>query len=393
MKKKIMFRTGYLGLGAIEQLSFDLVMALKDDYEIILAIENHKNNSLVKELPEEIKYFYLKSEEFENKLAKIKDKKNNLLYKLLYNYYLKKEKNICLESINKYIEENGNVDLFIDYDGMAVKYAEKIKIKKKIVWQHTALSKEKNLNRLKKRLDKYDKVVLICDEMKEGYIQAFPELKEKFIRLYNFLDLERIERMSQDDSELSDDDKKKIQEKYCIKVARLDFPKDFITVIEAFKILKDKEIKEKLYIIGEGEQRKDLEGKIKEMGLENQVYLLGRKNNPYIWLKNADLFIHSSKREGFPAVLLEAMACKKMIISSDCPTGPREILENGISGELYKVGDIKALSEKIEKYLSNPSLQENYLINSQRRIKQFEKEKVLKEYKEFLKKYGEVNGE
>ena len=153
--KKIMFRTGYLGLGAIEQLAYDIVIGLSEKYEIILAIENHKNNSLVEKLPKNIKYFYLKSEKFEQKLDEVKNKKENFFYKLLYNLYLKNEKKICLNSINEYVLKNGEFDLFIDYDGMAMKYAEKININKKIVWQHTALSKEKNLLRMKKRLAKY----------------------------------------------------------------------------------------------------------------------------------------------------------------------------------------------------------------------------------------------
>ena len=384
--KKIMFRTGYLGLGAIEQLAYDIVIGLSEKYEIILAIENHKNNSLVEKLPKNIKYFYLKSEKFEQKLDEVKNKKENFFYKLLYNLYLKNEKKICLNSINEYVLKNGEFDLFIDYDGMAMKYAEKININKKIVWQHTALSKEKNLLRMKKRLAKYDKVILICDEMKNMYVEFFPELKNKFERLYNFLDLKRIEKMKEDKTELSLEDKKMIKEKYCIKVARLDFPKDFDTLIEAFNILNGKNITEKLYIIGEGEQRKDITKKIKELRLEEQVFLLGKKSNPYIWMKNADIFVHSSKREGFPAVLLEAMACEKMVISSECPTGPKEILENGKDGELYPVGSSKVLAQKLEEYLLKPMLKEKYIFNANNRINDFEKNKILREYKEFIDK-------
>ena len=222
--------------------------------------------------------------------------------------------------------------------------------------------------------------------MKNMYVEFFPELKNKFERLYNFLDLKRIEKMKEDKTELSLEDKKMIKEKYCIKVARLDFPKDFDTLIEAFNILNGKNITEKLYIIGEGEQRKDITKKIKELRLEEQVFLLGKKSNPYIWMKNADIFVHSSKREGFPAVLLEAMACEKMVISSECPTGPKEILENGKDGELYPVGSSKVLAQKLEEYLLKPMLKEKYIFNANSRINDFEKNKILREYKEFIDK-------
>lgn len=382
--KKILIRTGYLGLGAIEQLAFDIVTGLKDKFDITLAIENHTNNSLVEKLPKEIKYFYLKSEDFEKKIRATREKKKNICYKLLYNILLKKEKKICCETINKYIEENGKFDLFVDYDGMAYKYAEKINIDKKVVWQHTSLYKNKE--RVGKRLAKYDKIVLLCDDMKKDYEKNFPNLKERLYRIYNFLDFERIERLKINDSELTENEKKMIKENYCVTVARLDYPKDFDTLINAFEILKNKDINEKLYIIGDGEQRKDIEKKLKDKKLEDKIFLLGKKKNPYIWIQNADIFVHSSKREGFPAVLLEALACNKMIISSDCMTGPKEILVNGKNGELFKVGDYQKLAELLEKYLLNPVEKEKYIMNSKIRIKDFEKEKILNEYYTFFEK-------
>lgn len=380
--KRILLRTGYLGLGAIEQLTFDIVNGLKDKFEIVLAIENHYNNSLVEKLPKEIKYFYLKTEEFENKIKNAGHRKRNFFYKILYNYLLKKEKQVCCKSINNYIEKNGDFNLFVDYDGMAYKYAEKIKINKKVIWQHTSLYKNKK--RVEKRLDKYDRIVLLCDDMKADYSKKFPKLKDKFFRIYNFLDFERIKNLKNNDSELSKQEKEMIKEKYCVTVARLDYPKDFDTLIKAFEILKNKKIFEKLYIVGEGEQREELEEKIKEKKLEDTVFLLGRKRNPYIWMENADIFVHSSKREGFPAVLLEALICDKMIISSDCMTGPKEILENGKNGKLFEVGDYIELSDLLEKYIKNPEEKNEYIENGKQRIKDFEKSKILKDYYEFF---------
>lgn len=171
-----------------------------------------------------------------------------------------------------------------------------------------------------------------------------------------------------------------------MSVARLDYPKDFDTLIEAFKILKEDGVKEKLYIVGEGEQRERLEKKIKELNLENTVFLVGKKVNPYIWIEKADMFLHSSKREGFPAVLLEALCCNKMIISSDCMTGPKEVLKNGKNGELFEVGNVEELVRYIKKYYENPELKNQFIENSKIRIKDFEKEKIVKEYGDFFEK-------
>lgn len=387
--KKIFFKTGYLGLGAIEQLAYDIICNLSKEYKVILAIENETNNTLVEKLPKNIEYFYLKDKKFINKMKKLRENKRNIINRLKYNFLLTYEKRVCYRKINKWLEKNGDVDLFIDYDGMSTKYAEKINISKKIVWQHTSIDLNINLVRLEKRLNKYDKVILICEDMKKDYIKKFPKLKEKFTREYNFLDLERIKLLTKDISELSSRDKEMQKEKYCIAVARLDEPKDFETLLKAFSLLDKKGINEKLYIIGDGELKEKIEKQIEDLNLQNKVFLIGKKHNPYTWIKNASLFLHSSKREGFPAVLLEGLACDKVVVSSDCKTGPREILNNGLAGELYKVGDYISLNNIIENLLKNKNKRDEYLREGEKQILKFEKERILQEYgiliKEILK--------
>lgn len=387
--KKIFFKTGYLGLGAIEQLAYDIICNLSKEYKVILAIENETNNTLVEKLPKNIEYFYLKDKKFINKMKKLRENKRNIINRLKYNFLLTYEKRVCYRKINKWLEKNGGVDLFIDYDGMSTKYAEKINISKKIVWQHTSIDLNINLVRLEKRLNKYDKVILICEDMKKDYIKKFPKLKEKFTREYNFLDLERIKLLTKDISELSSRDKEMQKEKYCIAVARLDEPKDFETLLKAFSLLDKKGINEKLYIIGDGELKEKIEKQIEDLNLQNKVFLIGKKHNPYTWIKNASLFLHSSKREGFPAVLLEGLACDKVVVSSDCKTGPREILNNGLAGELYKVGDYISLNNIIENLLKNKNKRDEYLREGEKQILKFEKERILQEYgiliKEILK--------
>ncbi|MGL5982036.1 MAG: glycosyltransferase [Cetobacterium sp.] len=381
--KRILFKTGYMGLGAIEQLAFDMIWHLSKEYEVILAIENELNNHLVEKLPENVKYFYLKENKFINKMKKLRENRT-ILNRLKYNFLLSYEKIICYKKINKWIKKNGKVDLFIDYDGMSMKYAEKINIDKKIVWQHTSLSNYKNLDRLEKRILKYDKVILICDEMKNEYAEKFFSLKEKFVRMYNFIDIDRIQKMAVDNASLDLKERDMQNSSYCISIARLDEPKDFKTLVKSFKILKERGIKEKLYIIGEGELRGEIEAQIKENSLEDTIFLLGKKMNPYTWLKNSTLFVHSSKREGLGMVLLEAMALKKMVISSDCPVGPAEILFDK-SGVLYNVYDYKNLALILEKALKDEKLRMQYSEKGYSRVEEFHKDKILKEYSKFLK--------
>ena len=154
--------------------------------------------------------------------------------------------------------------------------------------------------------------------------------------------------------------------------------------LKAFKILKSKGINKKLYIVGDGPSKEEIENTIREYDLIEEVKLLGRFKNPYIWLNNADFFIHSSKYEGFGLVLIEAAILDKLVISSNCPVGPTEILENGKSGILFNVGESEELAEKIEKVLNDKNLRNRYILSMKKRREDFKKENVLKEYEKLI---------
>ena len=114
------------------------------------------------------------------------------------------------------------------------------------------------------------------------------------------------------------------------------------------------------------------------------MILLGEKKNPFIWMKNSKLFVHSSKFEGFGLVLVEAMILGKVVVSSDCPVGPREILEDGDSGLLFSVGNEMELSEKIITGLHDQELKKNIKKNMDIRIIEFEIGKILEEFYEMI---------
>jgi len=131
-----------------------------------------------------------------------------------------------------------------------------------------------------------------------------------------------------------------------VSVGRLTAAKDFVTLIKAFKLIRD-ERASKLIIIGEGECRETLEEKVTELGLQKYVDFLGFQENPYPFVLRADLFVLSSQWEGFPNVILEALALGRNVVSTDCHAGPAEIL-SGIGGcNLVPVGDPEKLSNAI----------------------------------------------
>lgn len=392
MKKNVIIRSGSLRMGGLERVLIEVLQNIdKKKYNLTLVIDDDcgEDNIFEKDIPKEISYYFLKSQKLIEKTNYYKLRRKNILYKLMYNIYMNIETYIKSKNIKKLIEKLGKIDVFIDYDAGATKYIENIEADKKVVWIHNSIpnlkKSEGKIKRFGKRLEKYDRIVAICDEMKEELKDIYPNLKDKIIRIYNPFNFSRVLNLKDDMSELTEKDKELLNEDYCIAISRLDtVQKDYKTLLKAFKILKSKGINKKLYIVGDGPSKEEIENMIKEYDLIEEVKLLGRFKNPYVWLNNADFFIHSSKYEGFGLVLIEAAILDKLIISSNCPVGPTEILENGKSGILFNVGDSQKLAEKIEKILNDKNLRSRYILSMKERREDFKKENVLKEYEKLI---------
>ena len=138
-----------------------------------------------------------------------------------------------------------------------------------------------------------------------------------------------------------------------ISAGRIVEQKGFEGLIESFLLVK--EIKRaRLVILGEGGRRKELEKLVSSLGLEEDVWMPGFVENPWKYMARADLFVLSSKYEGFGNVLVEAMACGTPVVSTDCPTGPRMILADGEYGELVPVGETETMAHAIVDTLESP---------------------------------------
>jgi len=138
-----------------------------------------------------------------------------------------------------------------------------------------------------------------------------------------------------------------------LSVGRLVPQKDFMTLIRAFAVLEGKN-DARLIILGEGDERSRLERLVAELGLQERVSLPGFMKNPYAEMASADVFVLSSRWEGFGNVLVEAMACGTPVVSTSCLGGPAEIMEGGVYGKLVAPGDVVALAAAIEETLANP---------------------------------------
>ncbi|MCI6152861.1 MAG: glycosyltransferase [Fusobacterium perfoetens] len=388
--KKIIFCTDSLIMGGQEKISIDYLKLLSEinEFEIFLLLneDNGADNYFIKDIPKGIKYEFVIDKNIIEKInlyRKLKSK--NIIYKLFYNYYLKRRRFNYRKNIKK-ILENQKYDYILDFSSQLPYWVCNEKV---YSWSHLSLSKIKmrKLREARKKVNSIGKLVVLTDDMlREAKKIFFKEKQEKFVRIYNFFDIEEIQKLSLDKSQLNNQEKSLIEEDYFFACCRIDKQKDIDTLIESYKILKEKyKIKEKLYIAGIGDQKERLENLLKNYNLEKDIIFLGIQKNPYVWMKNSKFFIHSSHYEGFGLVLVEALISNGLVVASDCPTGPREILENGKSGILFPVGDKEKIVEIVLKVLENKELVESYKKEAKRRIEDFSKDKIKKEIKKLLK--------
>jgi glycosyltransferase involved in cell wall biosynthesis len=138
-----------------------------------------------------------------------------------------------------------------------------------------------------------------------------------------------------------------------LAAGRLVPQKDYPTLLRAFAAL-DPARKLRLLILGEGPERPTLECLARELGIAERVALPGFRENPFAYMARARVFVLSSAWEGLPGVLIQAMACGTPVVSTDCPSGPREVMADGRYGPLVPVGAVPALAEAIARTLDDP---------------------------------------
>ncbi|MDK2083858.1 glycosyltransferase [Aliarcobacter butzleri] len=172
--------------------------------------------------------------------------------------------------------------------------------------------------------------------------------------------------------------------KYIISVGRLIPLKRNFDLIEAFFELQKEDDNLEVLFLGDGILKNDLINECVKLNIENKVHFLGNVKNPFYYLSRSNLFVLNSQIEGFPNVLVEAMTCGLPVISSDCKSGPREILETEKYGLLYPVGDVGTLIEKIKFYLYQDVDKEVIKVKSLKRIEDFSVDKIMNQFKKVL---------
>ena len=391
--KTIVISSGDLTMGGLQKVLVEYLKLIdKNKYRIVLLIANDygKKNLFLEEIPKNVEIQFVRPYNLVSKIAEL-SKNRKILNRLLLKRYRYRSKRVFKSIFLEKLSKLGKIDLIIDFDGGLKSILDNLKAEKKIIWIHSSIRKHKQDNKSKisrygEELKKYDKIIAICKEMNEEIKELYPFLSSEIEYIYNPLDCNNIiEQGNENIEKMTSYEKELIERDYFLAVSRLDTDqKDFETLIEGYSILKNKGIKEKLYIIGEGNGRVKIEKMIEEKNLGEDVILLGEKKNPYVWMKHSKLFIHSSKYEGFGVVLLEALMMDKFIVSSNCPTGPTEILTNPKAGELFNVGDANQLAEKVLKILYDKDYQKELLKNIQLKKKEFELSEITQKFHKII---------
>ncbi len=293
---------------------------------------------------------------------------------------------VCLYSLFKYLIKNRNcVVLSFQANIYCILICKLLNIK--IIVRSNSSPSGWYHNFIKKSI--YKILISFADIVIVNSLSFKKQMEERFnIKvkcIFNPLNKKEILKLSKKKTK----DRFFISQKKIIKIinfGRLTDQKDHITLLKALCLLK-KNINFRLIIFGKGVEYNKLINFIKKNDLSNNVKIRNFTDNPFPVLLQADIFILCSRYEGLPNALLEAIVLKKISISSDCPTGPKEILSNGKGGLLFKVGDYKDLASKIKYSLKNKKLLSKKKMYAYKKLERYDYDKNLIKYTRLIKPF------
>jgi len=293
---------------------------------------------------------------------------------------------LCFIELIKLIIHNKNITVFAFQANFYCAIICKVIFKIKLITRSNSSPSGWSQNFLKKKIfvylfKKIDQVIVNSLEFKY-------EIKKKFnsesICIYNPLNKGEIKKLSQE--KISFKFYEKSNRLKIINVGRYVDQKDQITLLKALNLIKH-QIKFRALIIGKGILKNYLVYYIRQHKLSDCVKLITFQKNPFKFMKMADVFILSSKYEGLPNVLLESLVLGKYIISTNCPTGPKEILSGGKGGDLYNIQDYKSLAKKIINFNNNKKKFLKKTKYAQSQLFRFDYKTNLNNYLKIVKKH------
>ena len=352
-KKKILIRIGSLRHGGAEKVLVTFLKNLpQNKYEIDLLL-NLYSGKYLPEVPDWINVLYLNKGEMitTNRLQDIPVKAFRVIYQkllkqfpnLLYQFILKGKKyDVEFAAIHGFRDEILNSPL---------------KSSKKLVWIHNDLKKTELYHYTDEEFRKFfgfDKIMVISEKIEQDFNNLTQNLEEKnkIVRIYNPLDTEEIVLKSQEARSKNSNLGTQNSEPTFVSVGTVFPQKGFDRLLKVHKRLLDEGFHHKILILGDGYDFENIKNLQKDLGVTETSTLFGFTDNPYPQIKNADFYILSSRYEGFPTVLFEAITLKKNIIATDV-SGVREMLDDGKLGLIIENSE-QGIYDGMKKALQNP---------------------------------------
>ena len=369
-KKKVTFYCDSMNKGGTEKATLDLINNLPADKYDITLVQLSKGGHYQQLLRQDIRI---------KEIIPISPEKS---FKWFYR----------LKRIYKKIPAKINHALFIGnkqdveiacgygYPNIIISASKKAK---KILWVHMDVSLDKNgvPNMTREEGEKYfkdiDEIVCVSVECAKKFNEKFG-FNEKTHVIYNIVHENTIKKLAENETNVVFDDKKF----NIVSVGRLTWQKGFDILLKEFELVVKKIDSVHLYIIGQGEDYDSLISIIKEKNLENFVSLLGYLDNPYPLIKNADLYVCSSRHESFGLTIVESMALGTPVLSTRC-TGPNEIIDNDYYGK--QVDDTPgSIATAIIKLIDNTEELRKYSKRGKERLKMFDTNAIIRGWEEVI---------
>ena len=378
MKKKILIASYDLEIGGVERSLISMLNNFDyERYDVELLLYNHSGEFMplilkdVKLLPENTKYKSIRL----GIGTLIKAGEYNLAFQRLrakYGYEYRKDKSLDdtyqMQLMWKYcnpyfpkVEEE--YDVAISYLWPHNFVAEKVRAKKKIAWIHTDysnISPDRNIDL--EVWDKFDSIVGVSEKCVATFLKLYPSLKEKCVVVENIASPEFIRKMSEEQvSEEFEKDKFNL-----LTVARFSHAKGIDQGVEAIKLLRDRGIDNiKWYLVGYGGDENKIRELITRYSLEDMIEILGKKDNPYPYMKMCDLYMQPSRYEGKAVTVVEAQILAKPVLITNYPTAHSQVV-NEVDGEICELS-IDGIANGVEKFYRDRDFLERYRSNCESR--------------------------
>jgi glycosyltransferase involved in cell wall biosynthesis len=226
-------------------------------------------------------------------------------------------------------------------------------------------------------------IIAVSEGVKENLVQGFGVRPERVRVIPNPLEIQHVRALAaQEPSRALDWSVPTV-----VAVGRLTSQKGFTYLLEAFaRVAKARAVR--LLIVGDGRDRAALWRQAQILGIQDRVVLCGFQANPFAYVARSSVFVLSSLWEGFPFVLMEAMACGVPVVSTDCPSGPSELVTDGESGLLVPPADPAALARAVDRLLSDPALAGTLVESAFRRLDAYRSEFVIRRCEDALEAIG-----